>query len=135
MADEFGSVRPSATSDLAESFFFFHKVRWLFRRKSDEALFFLKKTRLVRSTQKFQKWSKNVLKFSQKSNLFICTFFTRIWKYFFANFLQKPQVWEIWFLSYMVDLQTNQNAESFKLQDLTNELRYEVEFLYVFRHS
>ena len=69
-------VRPQPQTWL--NHFFFHKVRWLFRRKSDEALFFLKKTRLVRSTQKFQKWSKNVLKFSQKSNLFICTFFTRI---------------------------------------------------------
>ena len=77
-----------------------------------------------------------VFRFIKKSypRRYIC-FFTSVWKCQWSfNFLQKQHVWrnlvlELW----SKKLQANQNAGFFKLEYLTNKLRYEVEFLDVIK--
>ena len=70
-------VRPQPRTWL-NHFFFFIKLDGYFVRNVMKPNFFKKRPIWLGRPKKFQKWSKNVLEFSQKSNLFICTFFTRI---------------------------------------------------------
>ena len=53
----------------------------------------------------------------------------------FLSFYRNHMYWKNLILELQSkNLQTNQNSGFFKLQYLRNELRYEVEFLYVIRH-
>ena len=116
------------------SFFliFSHEVRHYKVRKVKDPGFWKKSSDGLGGLKKSPKWGfygcKKIL------STYIC-FFASIWKCQWSfNFLQKQHVWknlvlELW----SKKLQANQNAGFFKLEYLTNKLRYEVEFLDVIK--
>ena len=92
---------------------------------------FLKKTSNRLDLESFKKSQSKVFRVLAKILSIEIHFFSSAWKcqYFFWLFVKTTYLQKIWFLSYGRKTWKNQNAGFCKLQYLTKNLRFEVEFL------